>query len=137
MSVRRPARLSSQIRDEISLIISQGLRDPRIGFVTITDVSLSPDLKRAKVYVTVLGSDRDRAASLEGLNHAVGYIRHRIGERLQLRRIPELFFLIDESIAYGERIDKLLEDVHQREAQQASGEEPEAKSEERRAKSEE
>ncbi len=111
MSSRRSARLGSQIKDEISVVINQEVRDPRIGFVTVTGAQLSPDLKHAKVFISVFGSDDDKTNSLRALNHAAGYIRHLLGERLNLKFTPELSFLIDEAPEYGAKIEQLIEEI--------------------------
>jgi len=108
---RRPQRLSSQIREELSLILLREVRDPGIGFITVTDVELTADLRLAKVYVSVMGSEEERARALSGLERAGGFIRHKLGERLTVRFIPELSFRLDQSLDYGERIDRLLEQI--------------------------
>lgn len=103
--------MGSQIKDEVSVVINQELRDPRIGFATVTDVQMSPDLKHARVFVSVFGSEKNKTTSLDVLNHAAGHIRHKIGSRLRLKYTPELLFVIDESAEYGDRIEKLLENI--------------------------
>ena len=105
--VRRPARVGELIREQISALMP-GLRDPRIGLTTVTEVKMSPDLKHARVYVSILGGAEDRARTLAGLNSAASHIRHEIGARLRLRSIPDLAFFYDASIEYGARIEELI-----------------------------
>ena len=85
------------------------LKDPRLAIVTIvTEVRVSPDLKQARVYVSVAGDEAEQAAALKGLTTAAGFIRHELSERLAMRRTPELFFVLDRSEEYGRHIDDLL-----------------------------
>lgn len=108
MPGRRPQRLGEQIREEISALLAGGLKDPRIGFATITGVRLTPDLRQAWVYVSVLGSPEAQQQTLEGFRAARSYIRRELAQRLNIRRIPELAFELDTSAEYGARIDALL-----------------------------
>jgi ribosome-binding factor A len=110
---RRPERVGEMIRSQIGALLIRGLRDPRIGLTTVTAVKMSPDLKHARVYVSVLGSEEDRKRSLEGLNSAAPHIRHEIGVHLRLKNTPELTFVYDSSIEYGARIEELLQQVKQ------------------------
>ena len=112
MSTRRAMRLGSLIKEELGMILLQEVRDPHIGFVTVTDVVLTPDLKRGKVYVSVLGSESNKARALEGLQHASRFIRHKLGERLSIKFVPEIVFYLDTSIEYGERIDRLIDEIN-------------------------
>ncbi len=108
---RRPQRLALEIRHEISMMLFRDLKDRRIGLVTITDVEMSPDLRHAKVFVSAMGSAADKKASLDGLNHAAGWIRHELGQRIRIRYLPEIVFLADSSLEYGEHIDQLLDEA--------------------------
>ncbi len=87
------------------------MKDRRIGFVTVTGVDMSPDLRHAKVYVTAMGNDAEQKASLETLNHAAGWIRHELGQRIRMKFLPEIVFRTDHSQEYGERIDRLLDEI--------------------------
>ncbi len=107
----RAHRVGEQMKKEMTDIISNRIKDPRIGFVTVTGVDVTGDLQQATVYITVLGDENKKADSLEGLNKAKGFIRTEIGQRIRLRKTPELKFMIDESIEYGNRINKLLHDL--------------------------
>ena len=85
------------------------LKDPRLaGLATVTEVRVTPDLKQAKVYVSVMGSEAEQASTLAGLRAAAGFVRHELSERLQMRRAPEVNFVLDRSEEYGSRIDQLI-----------------------------
>lgn len=107
----RASRVGEQIRQEFSQILQQEMKDPRIGFVTVTKVEMSRDLQVAKVYLSIFGSADEKEVSLTGIEKAKGFIRTELGRRIQLRHVPELQFVIDESLEYSEQINKLLRDV--------------------------
>ena len=109
---RRHDRLADQIRSEVAGIIEGELKDPRIGFVTVTRVDLSPDFAHAHVLVSVLGDDDARERSLAGLASAAGYVRRKIAQRLRLRRAPEVVFVLDRGVEQSARIDALLSKLH-------------------------
>ena len=111
MSKHRPNRLSETLKEEISQLILVELKDPRIGFVTVTSVDVANDLAHAKVYISVLGSEDEGKASLDTLNRAAGFIRTEIGKRIRLRHVPAIVFVYDPSIQHGAHIAKLLRDV--------------------------
>jgi ribosome-binding factor A len=111
MAKIRTGRVGEQIKKELSQLIQAELKDPRIGFITVTGVDLTNDLSQAKIYLSVLGDEEQKASSLKALDKANGYLRSELGKRIRLRHIPELIFKIDESIAYGSRIEKLLSDI--------------------------
>ncbi len=108
---RRPQRLALEIQHEISMMLHKDIKDRRIGFVTITGVEMSPDLRHAKVYVSAMGNDAQKKASLDALNHAAGWIRHEIGQRIRMKFLPEITFRADSSLEYGEHIDQLLDEA--------------------------
>ena len=109
---RRTERVNELIRTEISELIRRRMNDPRVGdMVSVTEVSCSPDFKNARIYVSVMGSDEERIAALEGLRSASGFLRRSLKPRLDLRNIPELSFEIDDSIARGARILGMLREV--------------------------
>ncbi|MDV2685472.1 30S ribosome-binding factor RbfA [Alkalihalophilus sp. As8PL] len=112
MSNVRANRVGEQMKKELSDIIMRELKDPRISFVTITGVDVTGDLQQATVFITVLGSDEQKEATLSGLSKAKGFIRSEIGKRIRLRKTPELTFEFDESIEYGNRIETLLKDLN-------------------------
>lgn len=108
----RVSRVGEQIKKELGQIIQQEMKDPRIGFVTVTNVEMSGDLSIAKVYVSIFGKAEEKTAALDGLNKAKGFMRSEIGRRIQMRSIPNLTFVIDESLDYRLHIDKLLDEAH-------------------------
>ncbi|MBN1254488.1 MAG: 30S ribosome-binding factor RbfA [Deltaproteobacteria bacterium] len=108
---KRSEKVGDLIRKEISQILLEELKDPRIGFVTITKVALSDDLRIAKVYYSVFGGKQDKEASCEGLESAKGYIKRELGKRVRLKYMPEITFIFDDSLEYGEHIEGLLRDV--------------------------
>lgn len=107
----RSTRVAEQMKKEVGEIISRKLKDPRIGFITITDVEVTGDLQQATVYFTVLGNNRKRSDTLKALEQAKGFIRTEIGQRIRLRKTPELMFAFDVSAEYGSKIDTLLKQV--------------------------
>jgi ribosome-binding factor A len=117
----RPDRVGDQIRQELSEILSRGeVHDPGIGFITLTRVKVTPDLQLARVYYTSLGDPNARKETARALTRATGFFRRQIGSRLQLRRVPELEFRFDESIAHQDRIEQILRDIHEADAQRAA-----------------
>lgn len=108
----RSNRIGEQIKKELSEIIGRKLKDPRIGFVTVTDVAVTGDLQQATVYISVLGDSKQREDTLKGLEKAKGFMRSEIGQRIRLRKTPELLFEFDESIDYGNRIETLISKIH-------------------------
>jgi ribosome-binding factor A len=105
MSRHRPQRVAEQIRDDLARLLREELRDPAVGFLTLTDVVLSPDLRHARVYVSVLGEERP---ALEALDRARAFLRHALAREGRLRFTPELRFVIDRSAATGLRVEHLL-----------------------------
>ncbi|WP_144474913.1 30S ribosome-binding factor RbfA [Cytobacillus oceanisediminis] len=112
----RVNRVGEQMKKELGDIISRKIKDPRVGFVTVTDVQVTGDLQQAKVYISVLGDEQQREDTLKGLAKAKGFIRTEIGQRIRLRKTPELIFEFDETMAYGNRINSLIHEL-QREKQ--------------------
>jgi ribosome-binding factor A len=110
----RPERLAEIIKKEVSDMLRDELKDPRIGFVTITGVEVSTDLRYARIFFSVLGSEEEAKASLEALNRARGYVRSELGRRIRLRYAPEISFKLDPSIQRGIRVMELLHDVKER-----------------------
>ena len=105
-------RLEGIIRKNISDIIQFGLKDPNVGFVTITDVHVSNDHSYAKVFVTFLGKDARAQAGLKALNRAKGFIRSELSQRLDIRRTPDLIFVLDETEEKARHIDEIIRDLH-------------------------
>lgn len=111
----RVGRVGEQIKKELSQIVQSELKDPRIGFLTVTGVDVTNDLSLAKVFLSVMGTDEQREATLKALSSGAGYIRSELGKRIRLRKIPELQFKIDASIDYGSKIENLLHQLHREE----------------------
>ena len=108
MTTSRRERLAEELRNEISILIRREIRDPRVGFVTLTGASVSPDLTHARIYVTVLGTDAAQQQSLRALNGAAGYLQRSVFKELRLRRPLEIVFVLDEAARTGSRIEELL-----------------------------
>ena len=108
MSTDRMRRVDEAIREVLSDAVAHGLKDPRIGFVTVTDVKTSPDLRHARVFVTVLGDEGQRAASLDGLQSAHGLLQRRLADELRMKRTPALRFVYDETTDRAMQLEKLL-----------------------------
>lgn len=108
MAKERMRRVNESVREVLSLAIGSELKDPRIGFVTVTSVDTSPDLRHARVYVSVLGDERQRADSLAGLSSSCGYLQRRVATELRLKHTPQLDFAYDDSTDRGLRISELL-----------------------------
>ena len=109
----RTARLAQELRQEIAMIIHQELKDPRLGFVTITNVELSNDVSHAKVFFSCLGSEDDRQRSQEALDHSAKFVRGLIKKRFRLKIIPEIVFRYDETIERSIRLSETLEQLKQ------------------------
>lgn len=107
----RVHRVAEQIKKEVSQLIQNEIKDPRIGFITVTDVEVTGDLQQATIYISILGSEAQKRDSLLGLGKAEGFIRREIGKRIRLRHTPEISFSFDSSIEYGSKIEKLLSDI--------------------------
>jgi ribosome-binding factor A len=110
---RRPQRIALQIQHEVSLMIFRDMKDRRVGFVTVTGVQISPDLRHAKIFISLMGSEEEKKESLATLNHAAGWIRHELGQRIRMKFAPDIVFLLDTSQDYGERIDKLIDEIRE------------------------
>ncbi|MFH1312266.1 MAG: 30S ribosome-binding factor RbfA [Candidatus Eisenbacteria bacterium] len=113
MQSRRISRLCDQIQEEVSDILYRKLKDPRLGFVTITRVKLAPDLSQSNIYVSVMGSPEDIAETIECLDRASSFVRSELGKRLRIKRIPELIFRYDDSAVRGARIESILKDLRE------------------------
>lgn len=117
MGQLRIEKVQELIKQEISKIILQELKDPRIGFVTVTQVDVSGDLRYAKIYVSLMGDKEQIQNTWSGLQAALGYMRREIGRRIRLRCTPELSFQIDKSLDYSVHIQELLEKIKTNEAE--------------------
>ena len=109
MSSQRPGRVQEAIRQEVSRIVQGEMKDPRIGFITITKVELTKDLRYARVYFSILGEDKDKKLALKGLNSAKGYVKGLLADRIKLRYMPDIVFAIDESMEHTKHIYGIIE----------------------------
>lgn len=110
MAADRMRRVNEAVREVLSAKIAEGLKDPRIGFVTVTSVDTSPDLRHARVYVSVLGDESERERTLAGLDSSHGFLQAEIAREVRMKRTPTLEFVYDDSVDRGMRITGLLED---------------------------
>jgi ribosome-binding factor A len=117
----RTDRVSDLIKDEISRLLLREVRDPRVGFVTITGAAVSPDLKNVRVFVSILGEPEAREASIKALNSAAGFFRRTLFRNLRLRVAPAVHFQLDESLDQGERIERVLRQIHEGEREASPG----------------
>jgi ribosome-binding factor A len=117
----RPDRVGDQIRAEVAELLARRLQDPGLGFVTVTRVRVTTDLQLARIYYTSLGDDRARRNTRQALDRATPFIRRQIGSRLRLRRVPEIQFIFDESVEQHERIERLIQEIHETDAARAPG----------------
>jgi ribosome-binding factor A len=109
--MKKVKKLEIDLQREISFIINSKLKDPRIGFVTVTDLKLSPDYHYLDIFVSVMGEEKIRNDSLKGLNQSEGFIKKNLKERFRLRTIPEIKFIYDNSIEHGLKITTILENL--------------------------
>lgn len=116
MSGSRTERLGEQIKEEASQVLARDVHDPGVGFVTITRVRVSPDLQVARIYYTALGDDAARRATDRALERVTPFVRHQLAQRLRLRRMPEIGFVFDKSIAHQARVEELLQEIHAKDA---------------------
>lgn len=94
-------------------MISRDMKDRRVGFVTVTGVQVSPDLRHARIFISLMGSESEKKETLEALNRANGWVRHELGQRIRMKYLPEIVFLTDTSQDYGERIDRLIDEIRE------------------------
>ncbi len=119
----RSKRVGDLVRAEISDLMLRGMKDPRIGFASVTEVRMSPDLRHARVYISVLGDDSKVRSALAGLRSASGYLQRELGARLRLRNTPKLTFIHDESIERAAHMEELFRKLHDETAQQTDSNE--------------
>ena len=107
----RADRLAHEIRIQVSMILASDVRDPRVALATVTDAEMSPDMRYAKVFVSIYGNDQEKRTTLLALQKTAGFVRRQLGSRIRLRHIPELTFCFDQSVEQGARIEEVLADV--------------------------
>jgi len=110
---RRQKRVAEMLMEELSVMVALELRDPRLQLASVTAVEVSPDLRHARVYISHLGSREDEPGILKALEHASGYLRRELAQRMILRYIPTLSFHIDDTLARAQRIDEIIEKLHE------------------------
>lgn len=120
---KRADRVSDQMKQEIADILMRRIKDPRIGFVTVTDVDVANDLRNATVYVSVYGSDAEKQSSLKGLRSAAAFIRTELGKRMRMRHLPELLFRFDATVERGAHIMELLREIEEKKDKKDSDDE--------------
>jgi len=120
---KRSERVADLIQKEISEMLMRSIKDPRIGFVTITRVSVTDDCRSAKIYYSVMGTPAERDESVKGLESAKGYIRRELGRRVSLRYTPEIMFQFDPSIEYAIHIEEVIQHLHQEREKDGNGNE--------------
>lgn len=118
-NAHRQEKLGELIAAELSELLRTRVKDPRVGFASITHVEVSGDLRHAKVFVSVMGSPEEREATMQGLKNATGFLRHELATRLVIRFMPEIIFKLDKSIEEGSRILELIHRVEQEDLQRA------------------
>jgi ribosome-binding factor A len=118
---KRSERVADLIQKEISEMLVRSIKDPRIGFVTITRVTVSDDIRLAKVYFSVTGSQAERERSLTGLNSARGYVRKELGKRMKLKHTPDITFHFDPSIEYSIHIAEVIQQLHREKGEDENG----------------
>ncbi len=111
MSFKRSEKVAEAVHEFISELLIKGLKDPRIGFATITGVKVTDDLHLATVYFSVVGSNEEKKSTETGLNSAKGFIRKELGRNLRLRYVPDIIFKYDDSLDYGRRIEGILNEI--------------------------
>jgi len=111
MANKRAIRVGELLKEEISQIVLREMKDPRIGFVSITDVEVSGDLRHAKVFISVYGTDKEKEETLNGLQQAQGFVRKLVGERVKIHHTPEIIFRYDDSIENGVHISEIIKDL--------------------------
>ncbi len=116
----RADRVADQIRAEISQMLAREVHDPGIGFITITRVQVSPDLQLARVYYTTIGTESQRKATAQALRRAMPFLHYQIGKRMRLRRVPVLEFFFDKSVEHQARVEQLIQEIHEADAERAA-----------------
>lgn len=113
MLVKRPRRVAHLIQKEIGYILRKQIKNPQLGFVTITEVKVTDDLQHAKVYFTVFGSEQERITTEKLLKRMTSFVRYQIGQRIRLRYTPEITFQYDDTVERAARIDELINRIHE------------------------
>ncbi len=115
----RVERIQAQVREEVSQMLATEVRDPGVGLVTVTRAKVTGDLSLTRIYWTIIGDAAERKKTAKALERATGFVRHLLAERLALRRVPEVKFIFDESVAAQSRIEEILQEIHAADAARA------------------
>jgi ribosome-binding factor A len=124
MPTRRQIQVAEEIQQIVSVLLQRELKDPRLGFVTVTQVEVTQDLKYARIFVSVMGTPEEQKANMDALTSARGFIRREIASRMQIRHVPELQFRLDRGIEYSDRINRLLNEIKAEEESRPPAETP-------------
>lgn len=116
MATRRQIQVAEEIQQIVSVLLQRELKDPRIGFVTITSVDVTPDLKYARIYVSVMGTPEEQKATMDALASSRGFVRREIASRMTIRYMPEIQFKWDKGLEYSDRINRLLNELKEEES---------------------
>jgi ribosome-binding factor A len=120
----RPDRVAEQIRQAVGVALARDVQDPRIGFVTITRVKVSPDLQQVRIYYTTIGDERTRKDTARGLEAAKPFLRRVMGSRVRLRRVPEMAFEYDRGVEHQDRVEQILHELAEERRARGGGTEP-------------
>lgn len=120
MKQQRSQRVAEAVRQEIAALLSKGIKDPRIGFVSVMEVRMSPDLRYANVYMSLYGSDKEKKSSLAGLRSSAGFIRREVSKRLKLRFAPEIRFFEDKTLEDVFHLENIFRELHEAEGRAAA-----------------
>lgn len=121
MTAPRVTRLSELIKEEVGELIHDELKDPRIGFVTVTSAEVTPDTRHADIHLSILGTKEERDRSLAGINSAKGHLRRELGRRVRMKYLPELHFYLDLSAEHSARVGKILHKIEKRKGEPVAG----------------
>ena len=120
MTTRRQIQVADEIQQIVSVLLQRDMKDPRIGFVTVTSVTITGDLKYARIFVSVMGTPEEQKATMDALFSSRGYVRRELASRLSIRAVPEIQFKLDHGVEYSDRINRLLNELKEEDAKKAS-----------------
>jgi ribosome-binding factor A len=121
MPTRRQVQIADEIQQIVSYLLQREIKDPRVGFVTVTQVDVTQDIKYARIYVSVMGSPEEQKATMDALSSARGFVRRELASRMEIRQVPEVQFKLDRGLEYSDRINRLLNEIKSEEANRTAG----------------
>lgn len=121
MPTRRQVQIAEEIQQIVSYLLQREIKDPRVGFVTVTQVDVTQDIKYARIYVSVMGSPEEQKATMDALSSARGFVRRELASRMEIRQVPEVQFKLDRGLEYSDRINRLLNEIKSEEANREAG----------------